>query len=68
MVEDTLSPLFADDDTAGRAEAARVLWAGLHGICSLSADGKLTVVTSHSVSALANSLVAHYVAGLRARN
>lgn len=68
LVEDTLSPLFAEDDTAGRAEAARVLWAGLHGICSLSADGKLTVVTSHSVTALADSLVTNYVAGLRSRS
>ena len=66
-VERALAPLFPAQDEGGRREAARVLWAGLHGICSLAAEGKLEIVTSRTVQTLADSLITNYVAGLRAR-
>jgi hypothetical protein len=41
-----------------------VLWAGVHGITSLSTADKLSVVTSESASRLIDDLVATYLAGL----
>ena len=67
VLESALRPLFPTDDTAGCAQAARVLWASLHGICSLGETGKLPVITAQSVADMANSLVENYVAGLRVR-
>lgn len=46
------------------AQAARVLWAGLHGICSLSGAGKLATVTDQPVEELAGLLLDCFVAGL----
>jgi AcrR family transcriptional regulator len=67
LVEEALAPLFTPRQEKQRFQAARVLWCGLHGICSLASTGKLGVVTSESVEAMADSLVANYVAGLRDR-
>lgn len=67
LLEDALVPLFPADGAEARANAARTLWAGLHGICSLSGSGKLRVVTAQPVRTMAEDLVANYVAGLRAR-
>ncbi|NKB58512.1 MAG: TetR family transcriptional regulator [Alphaproteobacteria bacterium] len=65
LLEAALSPLFPDGDSDATGHAARILWAGLHGICSLSDSGKLQVVTTQSVRAMAEGLVANYVTGLR---
>lgn len=46
--------------------AARVLWAGIHGICTLSLSGTLEVVGAESAETLALSLVDTYMAGFRA--
>jgi len=67
LLEHALQPLFAADDRQGLGDASRTLWAGLHGICSLSGSGKLQVVTAQSVRAMAMGLVDNYVAGLRAK-
>ncbi|MDA0662139.1 MAG: TetR-like C-terminal domain-containing protein [Proteobacteria bacterium] len=67
VLESALRPLFPDDDAAGCAQAARVLWASLHGICSLGETGKLPIISAQSVADMANSLVENYVAGLRVR-
>ncbi|NQV22214.1 MAG: TetR/AcrR family transcriptional regulator [Rhodospirillales bacterium] len=64
-VEDALSPLFTPDDAEGKQHAARVLWASLHGICSLSETGKLDVVTPRPVRDMAVTLVKNFVTGLR---
>ena len=44
-VEEALAPLFPPGREADRQRAARVLWAGVHGITSLSTADKLSVVT-----------------------
>ncbi|HXH86403.1 MAG TPA: TetR/AcrR family transcriptional regulator [Nitrospira sp.] len=67
LLEHALSPLFAPEDDDGKRNMARVLWASLHGICSLSDTGKLRVVTTQSVREMAEALVTHFVAGLAAQ-
>lgn len=67
LLEAALRPLFAEDEPHALADSARTLWAGLHGICSLSGSGKLQIVTAQSVRAMAMGLVENYVAGLRAK-
>ncbi|NNG03184.1 MAG: TetR/AcrR family transcriptional regulator [Inquilinus sp.] len=67
LLDGSLAPLFAADQKRDRARAARVLWCGLHGICSLARSGKLGVVTGESVPDLTEALLTTYFAGLRAR-
>ena len=50
-----------------RQRAARALWAGVHGIASLSSADKLSVVTTETAERLVDDLVATYLAGLAAR-
>lgn len=46
--------------------AARVLWAGIHGICILSLSRKLDLVESESARVLAKAFVETYLRGLTA--
>ncbi len=62
-VEDALRPMLADGRAAERRRSARVLWAGIHGICSLASDE--AVLGWGDVDAMAESLIRNYVAGLR---
>jgi hypothetical protein len=41
-----------------------VLWAGVHGITSLSTADKLSVVTTEAATVLINDLVGTYLTGL----
>jgi AcrR family transcriptional regulator len=63
-VEEALAPLFPPGREADRQRAARVLWAGVHGITSLSTADKLSVVTTESAGRLIDDLVGTYLAGL----
>lgn len=63
-VEQAIAPLFQRDDAAGLRRSARVLWAGVHGIASLSTSDKLSTITSESAQVLVDELVASYVSGL----
>ncbi len=65
LLEQAIAPLFGDADTIERGRAARVLWCAMHGICSLARSGKLGVVSSDSVDAMAKQLILTYSAGLR---
>ncbi len=65
VLESALHPLFPAGDAAGCSQAARVLWASLHGICSLGETGKLPVISASSVENMAYSLIDNYLAGLR---
>jgi AcrR family transcriptional regulator len=65
-VEEAMAPLFPAGREADRQRAARVLWAGVHGITSLSTADKLSVVTTETASRLVADLVATYLAGLAA--
>jgi AcrR family transcriptional regulator len=64
QVEEALAPLFPTGHEAERQRAARVLWAGVHGITSLSTADKLSVVTSDTAGRLVDDLVGTYLAGL----
>ena len=65
-VETSLIPFFPNDAQA-RHRSARVLWAGVHGITSLSTTNKLSNVTSEAASQLVSDLVGTYLAGLVAK-
>jgi AcrR family transcriptional regulator len=66
LLEQVLAPAFEPGNGAGVKQAARVIWAGLHGICSLSVSGKLMVVSDQSMRDMAHALIDHYLAGIRA--
>ena len=61
--EDALRPILEDGRERERRRSARVLWAGIHGICSLASEE--AVLTWSDVDAMAESLIRNYVAGLR---
>jgi AcrR family transcriptional regulator len=63
-VEQALAPMFGSDNEADRQRAARVLWAGVHGITSLSTADKLSVVTTDTAGRLIDDLVGTYLKGL----
>jgi len=63
-VEEALAPLFPPGREADRQRAARVLWAGVHGVTSLSTADKLSVVTTETASRLVDDLVGTYLSGL----
>jgi AcrR family transcriptional regulator len=67
QVERALAPCFAPGEEAERQRAARALWAGVHGITSLSTADKLSVVTTETAERLIDDLVATYLAGLTGR-
>lgn len=65
-VEQALAPLLGSEDPALLQRSARVLWAGVHGITSLSTADKLSNVTTESAGPLVDDLVTHYLGGIRA--
>jgi AcrR family transcriptional regulator len=66
-VERALAPHFAPGKEADLQRASRVLWAGVHGITSLSTADKLSVVTTETAARLIDDLISTYLAGLPAR-
>jgi AcrR family transcriptional regulator len=63
LVENILLPDM-HNNRAKAKRAARVLWAGIHGICILALSGKLDLVGADSAEILAMSLVDNYMAGM----
>ena len=63
-VEAVVRPIVRDQDASRARIAARVLWAGVHGITSLATTGKLSSITSEDAEALVDDLVLNYLAGL----
>jgi AcrR family transcriptional regulator len=66
-IEQSLAPLFPQGHEADRHRAARVLWAGVHGITSLSTADKLSIVTSEAATRLIDDLVRTYLDGIKAK-
>lgn len=66
-VETALAPVLGHNDQQALQRAARVLWAGVHGITSLSTADKLSTVTTDTAGPLVDDLVTHYLSGVRAR-
>ncbi|WP_072389935.1 TetR/AcrR family transcriptional regulator [Hyphomicrobium sp. CS1GBMeth3] len=67
MIEDALLPFSQELDPEAVKRSARVLWAGVHGIASLSAADKLSVITADDASVLVDDLVGTYLSGLEPR-
>lgn len=65
-IEKAMTPLFADTAESERKRAARVLWAGVHGITSLSTADKLSNVSTESAWPLIKDMVETYLTGLKA--
>ncbi len=63
-VEDAVAPLMAGQDPQAAKRAARVLWAGVHGVTSLSTTDKLSNITTEAAAPLVEDLVRTYLAGL----
>ena len=66
-IEVALTPLLQSRDPAELKRAARVLWAGVHGITSLSTADKLSNVSTESAWPLVKDLVETYLDGLAAQ-
>lgn len=64
MVESPLLQLPEVKPSTAR-DAARVLWAGLHGICALSISQKLERVEAAPMRTLIDHFVTHYLKGLK---
>jgi AcrR family transcriptional regulator len=64
QIERALAPHFPLGADADLRRAARVLWAGVHGITSLSTADKLLVVKSEAAGHLIDDFIATYLAGL----
>ena len=63
VLETMVMPYVRDNRRQAR-RAARVLWAGIHGICLLSLSRKLDLTDSESANVLAKSFVKNYLRGL----
>ncbi len=67
LIETTMAPLFGPGEQQRRHRAARILWASLHGICSLLLARQLSLVVDIPAEDMLKDLVSNYVAGIRAR-
>ncbi len=65
LIEGRIKPLFASDDIAGVERAARVFWAGLHGIIILSGTDKLAIAGDDNRKDYALFWVKTYTEGLK---
>ncbi len=65
LLSDTMYTMLPDCGQRELEHSARVLWAGLHGICSMVGAHKLPKATAHSLDEMARSMVYNYISGLR---
>ena len=63
LVESVLRPLSRDETETCRV--ARVLWAGIHGICILKIRQRLDLAGGQSVEEMASMLIKNFLRGLR---
>ena len=66
-LEGALTPLLHRPEQGSAERAARALWAGVHGITSISTAGKLSSVTTDVAGGLVQDLVTTFLAGLKAQ-
>ncbi len=66
LAERALEPFFEPDQTTLRQHHARVLWSSLYGICSLAQSQKIN--EGETATALTDTLITTYLAGLSAHN
>jgi len=63
IIEDMLMPL-AKNNKEEATKIAKVIWAGIHGICILSLSKKLELVGAGSPKELARSFIENYLRGI----
>jgi len=63
IVEEGLAPLAGRRPRKEVAQAARVIWGGVHGVCILALGDRLGVAGADSVQELTRSLISNYLAG-----
>ena len=63
LAENAIAVFFSPGQDEDRFHHAQILWASLHGICSVQIAGKL--VKKESAELMVQSLITKYVAGLR---
>lgn len=63
IVEEALAPLAGRRPRKEVAQAARVIWGGVHGVCILALSDRLGVAGADSVQDLTQSLISNYLAG-----
>ncbi len=66
MVEEVISPLFADPGSDDHKRAARILWSSLHGICSLGLTDKLDLISNEDIDVMVEDMIHTYIAGMAA--
>lgn len=64
LIEQQLLPM-CDGNRRHCRRHAKILWAGIHGICTLSLSGRLEVVGSDPATRLIETFVSHYSKGLK---
>lgn len=62
-VEIVLAPLAGELEDESLRRAARVLWASVHGLSSLAAANKLSIITSDNAGDLMEDLISAYLRG-----
>ncbi len=67
IIEEALGSFITDAEEGDLKRSARVLWASVHGITSLSTTDKLSNVTSDTAQPLVRDLVSTYLDGLEKR-
>ena len=66
FIEQVLGDLFQPGEERERARTARVLWAGVHGICHLALTGRLAFMQIDNAISLATTLIRCHIAGVKA--
>jgi AcrR family transcriptional regulator len=63
QLEGALDPLFSPVSAAAKRDAARIVWSGVHGMCTLAAEG--AVLSWADARRLSAVFIANFVSGLR---
>lgn len=66
LVEEALRPLVRSHSDLEVQQAARVLWAGVHGICMLKIRQRMDLAGGQSTSAMAHMLIENFLRGFGA--
>lgn len=66
LVAQEIKALFPKRSASAIKRDVALLWAGLHGICSLSLTGRLDVIAAPAATSLADALIATYITATKA--
>ncbi|EAT12968.1 TetR/AcrR family transcriptional regulator [Bermanella marisrubri] len=61
VIENCLESIKPNSDSADRHQVSRVIWAAVHGICTLATDDKLFAKDSINGQSMIDSLLTHYL-------